>query len=239
MKRRVNSLILCVVAFFIGIFAAGMTIEYLNEIFLDQNKIFTIKEILFAIFFSMSDECREYINLKNILLFRWIYLFYGLGMIVFSRRYLDKEKSYYNFIMSRCRDITKGLRYIYSNSIIEKLCYVLFFCMGIFIKSFSTHVWFERDWIFFLYIFLFVITKVIQFEIINLVMFLLYLRYNVSYAIMAGFIVLTTMILLDIFLPISLFFCDSNQMFVDTLLINIIILTLLELVRYKFKIDLE
>lgn len=225
--------------FILGILTGMLTIQYLRDVFMLTNESFSLTDIFSTVFFSMRSGYREYLSLSNILLFRWIYLFFGVGIVVFSRSYMQKDKKYFGFILHRCKDFRNGLAYIYNNSVIEKLIFVFIYFAGIILVCFVTFDAFKVSMFECIYVVMFGISKVLQLEMINLIMFLIYLKHNVSFAFLSGFIVVTVMILTDILLPVSILFYDSNWMFFETIVMDGIMLMLLDLKRRHFKYKLK
>lgn len=227
------------VVFLLGIIASTRTLEYLGDIYTDKIMICSLKQVMETIFFSMNKESREYVDIKNVLLYRWMFLFYGIGMIMSGVAYLKKSKKYNGFILNRCQNYKNAIKYIYGNNILINICYVLMFFFGIVIGYVlnSGHLYVNDGN--YVYLLMFAITKVMQFQIINLIMYGVYLKYNVSCSVMSGFVCVTVLVCLDIMFPLSLIFFDSNYMFVDAFIVNGIVFLILNQMIKHLKIDLE
>ena len=223
----------------LGVMASTRTLEYLRDIYTDKTMFYSLKQVMETIFFSMNKECQMYVDIKNVLLYRWMFLFYGLGLIMSGSAYLKKSKKYNGFILNRCHNYKNALKYIYGNNIFITICYVSVFIIGIVIGYALSSGRLNVNDGNYMYILMFAITKVIQFQIINLIMFVVYLKYNTSYSVMSGFVCVTFLVCLDIMLPLSLFFFDSNYMFVDALIINGIVFLVLNQMTKRLKIELE
>ena len=227
------------VAFLLGVMASARTLEYLGDIYTDKIMICSLKQVMETIFFSMNKECREYVDIKNVLLYRWMFLFYGLGLIMLGATYLKKSKKYNGFILNRCHNYKNAIKNIYGNNILNNICYVFMFFFGIVIGyALNSGQLYVNDGNY-VYILMFAIIKVMQFQIINLIMFVVYLKYNVSCSVMSGFVCVTVLVCLDIMFPLSLIFFDSNYMFVDAFIINGIVFLVLNQMINRLKIDLE
>lgn len=237
MKKEIRSKLLLFLSFPAGFLSGISVMNYLEETFHDLGMCYAMKEVFCAVFFSRSMECRDYLSLKNILLFRWLYLFFGLGIIIFGRSYLTHPKSYHLYIWNRCNSVKTGLHYIFRDSFFDKAMYVILYVAGIigsiFIKDET-----KFDKAFLIYLLLFVIGKILQLSVINTGMFLLYLKYDVGYSILGGFVIVTVLVLLDLLLPISLVFCDSDFMFADTILLNGTLLLICNAVKHKMKLEM-
>lgn len=236
MKKAIWNPLLLIVFSFSGFLSGIGVMRYLDDVFYDTDVHYTVKEVFYAVFFSMNTECRDYLSLKNILLFRWLYLFFGLGIILFGSSYLTQPKSYHIYVFSRCNCVKTGLYYIFKDSVLDKIIYVFLYFTGMLGSVFVTDSSRFNEK-FLPYLLLFGVGKILQLSVINTGMFLLYLKFNVSFSVLGGFIILTAMVLLDLLLPVSFVFFDSKVMFVDTILLNSVLLLICNVVKYKIKLE--
>jgi len=244
MKKYIKYILIALLGIGIGIFA------YLNGIRTlfnySSEQIYSKVDLYNLIFITSDFDKYEYIDKTNFIIYLILFVFMIIGIIVSSSEFLSTPKSYHSFIYMRYatnKEARKNLRGI---TLTNTFIYSLFYFLTIYILP-KLNIFYNfsinstiSEYKLALILILNLILKISLIELIDSIIFIIYIKKNSELAFIFSVILIFIIISLDlIFKNINFILFNYEKWFIDGIIIsNLFNILFTYIARNKMKKDI-